>query len=793
MADRKRKQHVALNLSPGGSESSYQIKPPVEEKALIEILKDEIDKLNNQNIELAHKADNLTNQLKKYRLVFDDLPVPLLLITKTGTIHHHNHQAALLFGLTFQPQERPVIGDFIQKDSTESFTKLIEKATKSQSVQTCEMAFLLKNKTVLFAKINATGFFDPERNEHLYKLVITDFTREKHHFGEQLLASEFKYKELAENINEGIYLTEQSFITMVNKPMLNIFGYELDEVIGKKVWEFVVPEQRVSIRKLFIKKVKQSDNSPVEIECLRKNGTRFWAEIKISIFKDQRKIFGVLSNISDRKATEQALRESEEKYRSVVTAMNDGIILRDKDGKVLTWNRAAEKILNLKPGQISNLLTIDHVRNAIHEDGTPFTPETHPAILTLKTGKPQHQVVMGITNTKKQHKWITINSEPIYKTGDKIPSAVVTSFSDITSQKNTEKKLRDINAIKDKLFTIIAHDLKSPYNAQLAFLEMLMDEDVSYPPEQRNHIAKMLHDSARQSFSLLDNLLLWSRTQTGRIPFKPAEISLKEIIDEVTKIYQLTASLKKIELKTPENKKTIKVNADYEMVNTVLRNLVSNAIKFTPAGGFVEINCDSLDDEQIQVVVKDNGTGIPEENLNLLFTAHEINSTPGTENEKGTGLGLIICKEFVERNGGKIWADSRQGEGSVFYFTLKNASIQKTCNGTCMQHVDEIYPLLTKNEKLLAELEQRIAHIFREAFKSFNDESLQQFSAAIKELVEKYEIEPLKQFTQNFSIECLNRDKNQMNICFTEFEKLIDRIERERQKNSEINSNRSFA
>jgi PAS domain S-box-containing protein len=793
MADRKRQQHFAQINTPGVSGSAGDLNPAVEEKTLVKLLQEKIEILNSQNIELTDKLATLTEHHQKHKLFFDDLPVPLLLITKTGLIRQYNQQSARLFEHALQPLDNRPITDFIQKSSKESFKSLIEEATKSHSIQTSEMAFLLHNKTVLFAKINAVGFFDQDRNEHLYKLVITDFTQERQHYGEQLLASESKYKELAENINEGIYLTEQSFITMVNQPMLNIFGFESDEVIGKKVWEFVVPEQRVSIRKLFIRKVKESDTSPVEIECLRKNGTRFWAEIKISIFKDQRKIFGVLSNISDRKATERALRESEEKYRSVVNAMNDGIILRDKHGKVLTWNRAAEKILNLKSEEITNLLTIDHVRNAIHEDGTPFTPEMHPAILTLKTGKPQHQVVMGIVDSKNKYKWITINSEPIFKNGEDTPSTVVTSVSDITNQKNTEKKLREINAIKDKLFTIIAHDLKSPYNAQMAFLEMLMDEEVSYPPEQRNHIAKMLHDSARQSFALLDNLLLWSRTQTGRFPFKPAEISLNEIIDDVMKIYQLTASLKQVELKAPEIKKNIKVNADHEMVNTVLRNLISNAIKFTPAGGIVEINCDAIDDEQIQVAVKDTGTGISKKNLNLLFTAHEINSTPGTENEKGTGLGLIICKEFVERNGGKIWANSRQGQGSVFYFTLRNAAIQNKCNGTCMQHVGDIYPYLIKNENLRAELEKPIAGLFRETFKSFNDEAMQQFSSAIKDLVKKYEVEPLKQFSDNFSIECRNRDKNQMNICFTEFEKLIDRVERERQKKPGIKSKRKLS
>jgi PAS domain S-box-containing protein len=753
-------------------------------------VKNDFEKLLHENRALSQKIKTLENDLKKNHDIYENLPVAVVIVDHKGRIKKKNRIATLFFNNKKNSSyETPTIFTFIQNDSKGQFKNMLSAIDEQHPTQSGEITFILSDKRLLVSKINIAEYNAEEHTDRLYQLVITDIESERKRFSEELLASESRYRELAENINEGIYLTERSYITMVNKPLLNLLGYEMEEVLGKKVWEFVVPEKRFEVRKMFIKKVENSDTTPVEIECLRKNGDRFWAEVKISIFKNQRKIFGVLANISDRKATEQALKESEEKYRSVVTAMNDGIILRDNKGCVLTWNRAAEKILDLKPEEIDSLLKINHISNAIHEDGTPFTPESHPAMLTIKTGKPQQHVVMGINNSKGTRKWITVNAEPIFKDGDENPSAVVTSFSDITLQKNTETKLREINAVKDKLFSIIAHDLKSPYNAQMAFLELLVEEGANYPVEQRKHFVKMLYNSARQSFSLLDNLLLWSRTQTGRIPFNPVKVSLDKIIEEVIKMHELTASLKQINLKFRKNGHPLIVNADQEMINTVLRNLISNAIKFTPTGGMVEIKCQSTEDEQIRIAVKDNGMGIEKKKLDHLFTSHEIDSTPGTENEKGTGLGLIICKEFVVRNGGNIWAKSSPGKGSVFFFTLKNASIQHKCKGTCVQYIQKVYSMIAGNDELRSDFEHHIAGVFRETFKSMNGESVMKFSTALNDVVVKHDVTPLKQFTRNFSFECIQRDQNQVNICLNEFEKLIDQLDRDRQKKMGKNEN----
>lgn len=761
-------QRTSLNLSDLSTGDENQVP-----------LHDDYEVLILENIALESKLNKISKSLEFYRELFEESPAAYLIIDQQGKILRSNRKASKLFKVKDTGNNDLSIIPYLPELSRKHFLNVLHTAISIKETQNTELIFVLSNHRSLVSKANITAFQDEFTGKTLFRLIITDIANEKAHFSEQLKASESKYRELAENINEGIYLTQSSYITMVNQPMLNIFGYTLNEVIGKKVWEFVVPEKRTETRRLFIKKIDNYDTSPVEIECMRKNGTRFWAEIKISIFNDQHKTFGVLSNINDRKAAESALKDSEQKYRSVVTAMNDGIILRNKNGSVLTWNKAAERILELKPEEISELLNIHPEWHAIKEDGTPFDSEMHPAMVTLKTGKPQQRVVMGMRITKGKMKWITINSEPVYKNGETTPSSVVTTFSDITHQKNTEKKLRDINAIKDKLFSIIAHDLKSPFNAQLAFLELLAEEGASFSPEQRRHFVSMLQDSAQHSFSLLDNLLLWSRTQTGRIPFKPVDLNLCEIVNDALKAYKLSASLKQIKLIASDIDANLKVKADHEMVNTVLRNLISNAIKFTAAGGSVTVSCKSLDNEQVQIAVADTGLGIAEKTLKKLFTSQNITSTPGTENEKGTGIGLIICKEFVERNGGKILAKSQYGKGSTFCFTLKNADLLQKCTGTCLNNVHEVYHEIARNDKLREVFEQQVTDLFRETFKSFDAEIIGDFSKVMKDIIEEYELEPLRQFISNMSFDCIERDRNQANICFTTFEKLIDQIERE--------------
>jgi len=232
----------------------------------------------------------------------------------------------------------------------------------------------------------------------------------------------------------------------------------------------------------------------------------------------------------------------------------------------------------------------------------------------------------------------------------------------------TNKELSQLNAEKDKFFSIIAHDLKSPFNAIIGFSDLLVAQVDKNNLEKIKNYASIIQQSSHRAMGLLMNLMEWSQSQTGRMNFSPQHFELVELIDETVLLLIDAALQKSITIRNNLPFITL-VYADKAMISTVLRNLISNAIKFTKSGGNIVISA-SENQNELTVSVKDSGIGISKDRIEKLFRLDESYSTTGTNNEKGTGLGLILCKEFVEKHQGKIWAESEVGIGSTFYFTI---------------------------------------------------------------------------------------------------------------------------
>ena len=231
-----------------------------------------------------------------------------------------------------------------------------------------------------------------------------------------------------------------------------------------------------------------------------------------------------------------------------------------------------------------------------------------------------------------------------------------------------EKLLKEANATKDKFFSIIAHDLKTPFNSLLGFSEILVEEINGNNFENIKKYTQHIYDILIQSYALLNNLLDWSLSQTGGMKFKPEKINFNEISNELIDYLKNIAQNKKLVINSNIND-NLELIADKNMLTTIIRNLVSNAIKYSSQGGEITISA-STDNKETRISVKDTGIGINAEDLEKLFKIEESISTKGTENEKGTGLGLILCKEFLEKHNGKIWAESKFGKGTTFTFTI---------------------------------------------------------------------------------------------------------------------------
>jgi signal transduction histidine kinase len=235
--------------------------------------------------------------------------------------------------------------------------------------------------------------------------------------------------------------------------------------------------------------------------------------------------------------------------------------------------------------------------------------------------------------------------------------------------KKYREKLEQLNATKDKFFSIIAHDLKNPISSIKNSVDLMSRLYDDFSDEERKAYLHNLRETTENVFDLLQNLLAWSRTQTNRIEFNPDLFDLKLVADNITTLLNHQANQKNISLFHQVKEGTM-VYADVNMIATVLRNLASNAIKFTKEMGIVKIFVKSESEQQIEIVVEDNGVGIESNNLSKLFSIASNFSTKGTNAESGTGLGLILCKEFVEKNGGSITVSSVLGKGTSFNIVL---------------------------------------------------------------------------------------------------------------------------
>ena len=459
--------------------------------------------------------------------------------------------------------------------------------------------------------------------------------------------------------------------TSIGQSVFQIFG----ENIGKHVYERMSRVLETSIPETF------------ETQFDLTTGLKWFRSSYQPVFdpSDEGKIIAVQvisQDITEIKNYELELikikkevEENERKFQQTIWDMRVGVLIQGPKAEILISNPAALELLGLTEDQLLGKTSFDPDWNVIHEDGSPFPGPTHPVPTAIASCRPVRDVVMGVYHPiEKDHVWLLVDAIP-QNIVDGAVQQVVCTFINISKRKKAELalkeseiQLRELNATKDKFFSIIAHDLKSPFNAIVGFSEILVEQIREKDYAGIEEYAGYIHTSSLRAMSLLSNLLEWSRTQIGRMNYTPEKIGLQAIINEAIELLTDSAKQKGITILStiPEN---LIVFADKTMISTVLRNLVSNAIKFTNSGGHINFTAQQIDDELL-VSVADNGVGIRKESLPSLFLIEESKSTSGTEKETGTGLGLILCKEFIEKHGGRIWVESEEGVGSTFKFTL---------------------------------------------------------------------------------------------------------------------------
>lgn len=496
---------------------------------------------------------------------------------------------------------------------------------------------------------------------------------------ERLLVSETKFKTVFDIIDIGLTITdEQGHIIDCNRASEKILGITKQEHLTRlydgKEWNIVRPDQTPMPPNEFASVRALTENKPVlNIEMgINKPQQITW--MSVSATPIQLENYGVLVayiDITDRINAERERIVFNRNFEAFLNQTSDFIYFKDINSRFLFCSQT-----------LADITGHQHWKQMIGKhDFDVFPPNiaqiyNQEEVSVFNEGKPLLDKINPYFDKHGNKRFIATNKWPLFDDNKKVVGIFGIS-SDITQRleaqqklKDNEKKLMELNATKDKFFSIIAHDLRSPYSAILGFSELAVKSVLKKDIEKLDQFCKLIHQSAKQSFNLLNNLLEWSRIQTGKIEFNPDPLPLKALVIRTLDFLNANIKEKNIQV-TLHIDEHIELFADKFMIETVLRNLISNSVKFTPSGGQISVQA-SLHSDRVQVTIKDSGIGISSSDIEKLFKIESNFSMPGTNNEKGTGLGLILCKEFIEKHNGTIWVESQLSEWTTFNFTIAN-------------------------------------------------------------------------------------------------------------------------
>ncbi|WP_421921076.1 PAS domain S-box protein [Marinifilum sp.] len=412
--------------------------------------------------------------------------------------------------------------------------------------------------------------------------------------------------------------------------------------------------------------MKNKDHVLFETELIKKSGKRIPVEASATLIplQGERIFFVSIRNLEKRKVAEDKLKISEKRFRTLVENASDIIMRFNREYRFLFVNNATVKLLHIEKKEF--------IGKRNEDIGFPKSLcEFWEREMEFVFQSSEINVVEFSIELNGELKYFDWQLIPEFDDNGKV-ATIMAIARDITTRKLNEKALEEAIKTKDKFFSIIAHDLKNPFNAMLPIVQILKENHTHMKQEQLTSMIDLIDSSLKQEYSLLNNLLEWSRAQTGAMQLKTEKIKVRELVDSNLLLHRVKAESKNIEVKI-NSETDFEVLADKYTAETVIRNLISNAFKFTNIGGTININIGEKNGE-IYCSIEDNGVGISTENQQKLFRTDTNCSCLGTLDETGTGLGLILCKEFIEKNGGSILVESELGVGSKFTICLPKAT-----------------------------------------------------------------------------------------------------------------------
>jgi PAS domain S-box-containing protein len=614
--------------------------------------------------ERKQTEQKLLETYKKLDAIVSASPDGIGILSIEGKILFISEKLALMYGFSTEEKEENIgrnIFGFIDPSNHKKLTDNIHNLLSGKDDQKMnEYLAIKKDGHKFYVEVNSTVLKDLDGNPESILFIERDITDRKSS-EELLLQTRQNYESFFNTIDDFLFvLDEHGNMVHVNTTVINRLGYTWDELSGKPVL-MVHPTERQAEAGRIVGEMLQGIAAFCPVPVMTKQGTQIPVETRVlqGTWDGKPAIFGVTKDIS-------RIQLSEEKFSKLFHLNPSACGLSDIDTrKYIEVNEAFYNLFGFDKDEV--------IGNTAFDLGI-FTPEASTTL--LRSADPTGKVTNIETSLKAKNgdiKHVLVSAENIYVQDKKYRFTVVL---DITERKKAEEELKkseaelqQLNATKDKFFSIIAHDLKSPFNAIVGFSDLLVERVKEKDYNGIDVFASNILKSSNRAMDLLTNLMEWSRSQTGRMVFNPINFDLVGFLADIVPMFDDIAGQKSITIRRDLPPK-MSVSADQAMISTVFRNLISNAIKFTKPGGTITLSVIQNANE-IMVSVRDTGIGIPDTMIGKLFQIDQCYSTPGTNREQGTGLGLILCKEFVEKHGGKIWAESEEGKGSVFFFTLK--------------------------------------------------------------------------------------------------------------------------
>ncbi|UQA60287.1 sensor histidine kinase [Polyangium aurulentum] len=443
------------------------------------------------------------------------------------------------------------------------------------------------------------------------------------------------------------------------------------------------PDDRAHVHEIVQRAIQTGNYESCEHRVILPDGSTVWLCARGRPVHDDNgrvvRLIGGTRNISEQKCAEEALRQSEERYRSLVSALEEGVIMQAADGTFVACNASAERILGRSGSQIKGCMANDPRWGAIHEDGSPFPPDETPATRAMRTGVPQRNVIMGVSRPDGSRVWISVNAHPLVRSGDRHPHAAVVSFVDITEQRQAaaerERLLaeeREARRIRDEFITIASHELRTPLTPVLLNLQRLLAIYRREAAPSAETVLPKLHTVNRQIerlHRLIEEMLDISRITRGKMRIEREKVDLVPLIDEVVERFSEHLARSGCALRVLEPGRAV-ARCDRARTEQVVSSLLSNAIKYGP-GKPIEITIEVVP-ASVRIRVKDHGIGIAPDDHERIFQRFE--RAASDRNYGGLGLGLWITRQVVEAMDGKIGVESRLGDGAAFVVELPGAS-----------------------------------------------------------------------------------------------------------------------